>query len=156
MTQHPQVKAYRRQRMLEVRKIVAETVKNGGRVDQLSIAEADVPRYLIALQDMLDDANTRHAKATDHIQKNANALADTEEMYLSAMADSGNQFLAMHEEILRAESHADNMEDEAVRLSEGWNRANMDVNSLTMENENLQRRIEALLSTIAILSEGSV
>lgn len=56
-----------RLRMKEIRRLVAETVKSGGRVDLLDLKADDKNRALIALQDLLDTEKTKHSKAREHI-----------------------------------------------------------------------------------------
>ncbi len=58
---------YKRQRMKEVRTIVARAVKQNKRVDQLGFEGTDIPRAMIALQDLLSKSQERHKKATQHI-----------------------------------------------------------------------------------------
>lgn len=58
---------YKRQRMKEVRSIVARAVKQNKRVDQLGFEGTDIPRAMIALQDLLTKTQERHKKATDHV-----------------------------------------------------------------------------------------
>lgn len=58
---------YKKRRMKEVRTIVARAVKQNKRVDQLGFEGTDIPRAMIALQDLLTKTQERHKKATDHV-----------------------------------------------------------------------------------------
>lgn len=58
---------FKRRRMKEVRAIVARAVKRNKRVDQLGFEGTDIPRAMIALQDLLSKSQERHKKATDHV-----------------------------------------------------------------------------------------
>ncbi|AHX01018.1 hypothetical protein HL13_gp58 [Dinoroseobacter phage DFL12phi1] len=66
---------FKRRRMKEVRAIVARAVKQNKRVDQLGFEGTDIPRAMIALQDLLSKSQERHKKATDHIAQ-ANQMGD--------------------------------------------------------------------------------
>ena len=59
--------SYKRQRMLEVRQMVAKAVKNNTRVDLMGFTGTDIARSQIALQDLLSKEQEKHAKAGDHI-----------------------------------------------------------------------------------------
>ena len=59
--------SYKKKRMKEVRTMVARAVKNNQRVDLMDFTGTDVPRVMIALQDLLTKAQERHQKATNHI-----------------------------------------------------------------------------------------
>lgn len=59
--------SYKRQRMKEVRTLVARAVKKNKRVDQMGFEGTDIPRAMIALQDLLSKTQERHHKATNHI-----------------------------------------------------------------------------------------
>lgn len=58
---------YKKQRMLEVRSIVAKAVLNNQRVDLLGFEGSDIARSQIALQDLLTKEREKHARARGHI-----------------------------------------------------------------------------------------
>lgn len=57
----------KRQRMKEVRTIVARAVKQNKRVDQIGFTGSDIARSQIALQDLLSKSQERHKKATERL-----------------------------------------------------------------------------------------
>jgi len=59
--------SYKRKRMKEVRTMVASAHKQGKRIDQMDFEGTDIPRAMIALQDLLTKTQERHRKATQHI-----------------------------------------------------------------------------------------
>lgn len=70
---------FKRERMKQVRKIVANAVRQNQRVDLIGFTGSDIARSQIALQDLLTKSQERHQKATAH-------LANTKQMGL-AIAD---------------------------------------------------------------------
>ncbi len=59
--------SFKRQRMKEVRTIVARAVKQNKRVDQIGFTGSDIVRSQIALQDLLSKSQERHKKATERL-----------------------------------------------------------------------------------------
>lgn len=59
--------SFKKKRMKEVRTMVARAHKQGKRIDQMGFEGTDIPRAMIALQDLLTKAQERHRKATGHI-----------------------------------------------------------------------------------------
>lgn len=59
--------SFKRKRMKEVRTMVAHAHKQGKRIDQMGFEGNDIPRAMIALQDLLTKTQERHRKATAHI-----------------------------------------------------------------------------------------
>jgi hypothetical protein len=59
--------AFKKRRMKEVRAMVARAVKNNQRVDLMGLEGTDIPRAMIALQDLLSKSQERHRKATSHV-----------------------------------------------------------------------------------------
>ncbi len=67
--------SFKRNRMKKVRTMVARAVKNNQRVDLMDFEGSDIPRAMIALQDLLSKTQGRHKKATNHLAE-ANKLTD--------------------------------------------------------------------------------
>lgn len=112
--------SYKRQRMLEVRQIVANAVKNNQRVDQLGFTGTDIARSQIALQDLLDKERQKHSRARHHILN----LKD-ETMFLSDIMQMTQTGMMMIISDLSAKvQHQDKMlnaaHDECHRLASGW------------------------------------
>ncbi|AWY09379.1 hypothetical protein vBRpoPV13_22 [Ruegeria phage vB_RpoP-V13] len=59
--------SFKKKRMKEVRTMVARAHKQGKRIDQMGFEGTDIPRAMIALQDLLTKTQERHKKATEHI-----------------------------------------------------------------------------------------
>lgn len=59
--------SFKKKRMKEVRTMVARAHKQGKRIDQMGFEGTDIPRAMIALQDLLTKTQERHRKATGHI-----------------------------------------------------------------------------------------
>ena len=62
-----ETKEFKKSRMKEVRTMVARAHKQGKRIDQMGFEGTDIPRAMIALQDLLTKTQERHRKATQHI-----------------------------------------------------------------------------------------
>jgi len=62
-----ETKEFKKRRMKEVRTMVARAHKQGKRIDQMGFEGTDIPRAMIALQDLLAKSKERHRKATQHI-----------------------------------------------------------------------------------------
>lgn len=62
-----ETKEFKKRRMKEVRTMVARAHKQGKRIDQMGFEGTDIPRAMIALQDLLTKTQERHRKATQHI-----------------------------------------------------------------------------------------
>ena len=60
-------KSYKKQRMLEIRSIVARALKANKRIDLMDFTGTDIPRVIVALQDEVMKARERHTRATKHI-----------------------------------------------------------------------------------------
>lgn len=58
---------FKKERMKEVRAMVARAVKQNKRVDLMGFEGTDIPRAMIALQDLLSKTQERHQKATKHL-----------------------------------------------------------------------------------------
>ena len=84
-----------RVRMKEVRTLVKQAHKEGRRVDLMNFAGADIPRAMIALQDMLAKEQERHKKATKLL---ARAVAD-DRTYAFVMEHATITLLANQETI---------------------------------------------------------
>jgi len=67
--------SFKRKRMLEIRAMVARAVKQNKRVDLMGFEGTDIPRAMIALQDLLLKTQERHQKATKHVAF-ANQISD--------------------------------------------------------------------------------
>ena len=112
--------SYKRQRMLEVRQIVANAVKNNQRVDQLGFTGTDIARSQIALQDLLDKERQKHSRARHHILnlKNAN-------MFLSndmQMTQTGMMMVIsdLSDKVLQQDKMLNAAHDEYHRMSYDW------------------------------------
>jgi hypothetical protein len=59
--------SFKRQRMKEVRTMVARAVKQNKRIDLMGFTGSDIARSQIALQDLLSKSQERHKKATERL-----------------------------------------------------------------------------------------
>lgn len=75
--------------MLHMRAVVKTVVKGGGRADLIPANAEDKDRIIIALQDQLDDATTRHVRATKHIADTVNAM----DLAAQVITESTNQMM---------------------------------------------------------------
>lgn len=148
-------------RMLEVRADVKTRLKsdNFGGVLHLGLVPknlSDARRYIVALQDLLEDSTGRHDLATAHVEelnaqmKHVSAFAE----YQSALIKHAHQMAIRKEE--QAVLQAEDREVEFMKLSSGWDASMIEALDAKAETKKLQLRVDALLSTIAILSEGSI
>lgn len=62
--------SFKRERMKEVRTIVARAVKHNKRIDLMEFTGSDIARSQIALQDLLTKSQERHKKATELVASN--------------------------------------------------------------------------------------
>ena len=67
MVSTEETKEFKKRRMKEVRTMVARAHKKGKRIDQMGFEGTDIPRAMIALQDLLANSEQRHRKATQHV-----------------------------------------------------------------------------------------
>lgn len=79
-------KEYKKRRMKEIRTIVARAVENNTRIDQLGFDGNDIPRVIIALQDLLMKTQERHKKASNHV-----AAAAQMSEYFALIMDAANE-----------------------------------------------------------------
>jgi len=106
--------SFKRQRMKEVRTMVARAHKQGKRIDQMGFEGTDIPRAMIALQDLLSKTQERHRKASQHISM-ANHIGEGVAMILDFAANTqvdmqariGELSMALHNEQM---SHAQTFE----------------------------------------------
>jgi len=87
---------YKRNRMLEVRFMVAKAVKNNDRVDLMDFEGTDIARSQIALQDLLTKEQEKHAKARGHIMdfiSHENSMANTQrDLLFDNLVSNAQQF----------------------------------------------------------------
>lgn len=67
---------FKKARMKEVRTMVARAHKQGKRIDQMGFTGTDIPRAMIALQDLLAKSEDRHKKATEWVFSAKDILQD--------------------------------------------------------------------------------
>lgn len=137
--------SYKRQRMLEVRQIVANAVKNNQRVDQLGFTGTDIARSQIALQDLLDKERQKHSRASHHI---LNLKNDT--MFLSDVMQMTQTGMMMIISDLSAKvSDQDKMlnaaHDEYHRMSYDWQDSMKREYQMQTENDALKTTLKAIM-----------
>jgi hypothetical protein len=86
--------AFKKRRMKEVRAMVAKAVKNNQRVDLMGFEGTDIPRAMIALQDLLSKSQERHHKATSHVA----AFNRLREMTTWALNLSSSSLITLYKE----------------------------------------------------------
>ncbi|ACL81293.1 hypothetical protein [Silicibacter phage DSS3phi2] len=137
--------SYKRQRMLEVRQIVANAVKNNQRVDQLGFTGTDIARSQIALQDLLDKERQKHSRARHHI---LNLKDDT--MFLSdvmQMTQTGMMMIIsdLSAKVLHQDKMLNAAHDECFRLASGWHDAMKSQYEMQTENAALKTSLKVAL-----------
>ena len=137
--------SYKRQRMLEVRQIVANAVKNNQRVDQLGFTGTDIARSQIALQDLLDKERQKHSRARHHI---LNLKEDT--MFLSGAMQMTHTAMMMiisdlSAKVLEQDKMLNAAHDECYRLSSGWHDAIKTQYQMQTENAALKTTLKAAM-----------
>lgn len=137
--------SYKRQRMLEVRQIVANAVKNNQRVDQLGFTGTDIARSQIALQDLLDKERQKHSRARHHILNLKN-----ETMFLSDIMQMTQTGMMMIISDLSAKvQHQDKMlnaaHDECHRLASGWQDTMKSKYEIETQNAALKTTLKAAM-----------
>lgn len=137
--------SYKRQRMLEVRQIVANAVKNNQRIDQLGFTGTDIARSQIALQDLLDKERQKHSRARHHILN----LKD-ETMFLSDIMQMTQTGMMMIISDLSAKvQHQDKMlnaaHDECHRLASGWQDTMKSKYEIETQNAALKTTLKAAM-----------
>lgn len=110
----------KRQRMKDVRSMVASAIKHDKRVDLMGFVGTDIPRTQIALQDLLLAEKEKHAKARDHIIDQKQAI----EILVEILGECSDILCIVSEnstfEIARLSKMANNYADECARLRDGW------------------------------------
>ena len=137
--------SYKRQRMLEVRQIVANAVKNNQRVDQLGFTGTDIARSQIALQDLLDKERQKHSRARHHI---LNLKDDT--MFLSdvmQMTQTGMMMIIsdLSAKVLHQDKMLNMAHDECHRLASGWQNSIQTQYQIQDENAALKTTLKAAM-----------
>ncbi|ACL81372.1 hypothetical protein [Sulfitobacter phage EE36phi1] len=137
--------SYKRQRMLEVRQIVANAVNNNQRVDQLGFTGTDIARSQIALQDLLDKERQKHSRARHHI---LNLKDDT--IFLSdvmQMTQTGMMMIIsdLSAKVLHQDKILNAAHDECHRLASGWQDAMKSQYQTQTENAALKTTLKAAM-----------
>ncbi|WHM52931.1 hypothetical protein [Sulfitobacter phage vB_SupP_AX] len=70
--------SFKKQRMKEIRTIVARALKANRRIDLMDFTGTDIPRVMVALQDEVMQSRERHKKATAHIADSKAVMGLTE------------------------------------------------------------------------------
>ena len=124
MTATEESPSFKRKRMMEVRTMVARAVKNNQRVDLMGFEGTDIPRAMIALQDLLSKTQERHKKATNHLAM-ANQLGD---VFAMVMNHASMGLVQTQEEIGHLSSllYQERLEhmNTASALQDTWQKAN--------------------------------
>lgn len=160
--QSPEGKAYNRQRMQEVRTEVRQFVEKGSNpyglnhLGELPTTFEDARRIIIALQDMLDTSRARHIKATKAMQATISLSAADTQTQNTVINNQHIEIVRRGELLNNIKAHSEELAKSMLKAEAAKQESNMQVNSLVTENEKLQRHIETLLSTIAIMNEGMV
>lgn len=138
-------KDFKRKRMLQVRREVANAVKNGKRVDLMGYEGTDIARSQIALQDLLDSERKSHAKARGHII----ALKDASMMVANILEHTiigfTDEIDRMTEDQVATSRMLDNAHDECHRLATGWQGAVQENYTLKTDNEGLKLALKGVL-----------
>ena len=137
--------SYKRQRMLEVRQIVTNAVKNNQRVDQLGFTGTDIARSQIALQDLLDKERQKHSRARHHI---LNLKDDT--MFLSDVMQKNQSALMMlisdlSAKVLEQDQMLNAAHDEYHRMSADWQDSIKRQYEMQTENAALKTTLKAAM-----------
>lgn len=137
--------SYKRKRMLEVRQIVANAVKNGQRVDQLGFTGTDVARSQIALQDLLDKERQKHSRARHHI---LNLKGETMAVYdIMDITQAGMTMMlsAMSSKIIEQQHIIDAAHGECHRLAVIVDQNMKDTYQMQTENAALKTTLKAAM-----------
>lgn len=137
--------SYKRQRMLEVRQIVANAVKNNQRVDQLSFTGTDIARSQIALQDLLDKERQKHSRARHHILNLKNEtmfLCDVMQMTKTGMMMVISD---LSDKVLEQDEMLNAAHDEYHRMSYDWQDSMKREYQMQTENAALKTTLKAAM-----------
>jgi hypothetical protein len=137
--------SYKRKRMLEVRQIVANAVKNGQRVDQLGFTGTDVARSQIALQDLLDKERQKHSRARHHILNLKDETMAVYDMMDITQAGMTMMLSVMSSKIMEQQRIIDTAHNECHRLAVGWNDTIQQNYQMQTENSALKTTLKATL-----------
>lgn len=143
-----------RVRMKQVRAEVAEAVKFNRRVDLMNYSGADVPRAMIALQDLLAKEKQKHAKARGHIMDRNESIEAMSEMLTLISVFATNKIIGdqeqlgqMAEEIRKLLKIVDDCEYKCNQARIGWQNAQDEV-------DQTNEKLYAAMQTIKTMSEG--
>ena len=140
-----------RKAMLAVRQQVAAELKAGGRIDLLPYNLADKNRALITLQDTLDLAQTKQAKAEDHIVELKQMLEIVQTLSTLVINDANARVLAANEKCAEGVMVQKNLHTEIERLDEGWQDANEASFELADSVNQKTRELDAALATLKVV-----
>lgn len=113
-----QSKEFKKQRMLQMRSLVKQAVKDKERLDLMSFNEADTARVIVALQDQLTAINEKHKKATQHYCAIKHESTQIIEMLIEAIEIQTNAIIRLTQE---ADIQADRIEaahNHTIQLTE--------------------------------------
>lgn len=126
---------FKKARMKAVRALVAKAVKTDQRVDLLGFEGTDIPRAMIALQDLLTKEKDRHKRATEHLAYIRPML----ESIRADVKDRSDYIVGLHEEL------ADEREAHAVTCRQ--------ISEAVMKRHEADQKVKALKISFGLLNE---
>lgn len=138
--------SYKRQRMKEVRALVARAVVNNQRVDLMGFEGTDIARSQIALQDLLSKEQEKHSRARGHImnlKEDTMFLAEIMEVSVTGMMITIG---GLADQVESKQHMLNNAHDECHRLAVGWDAAMKENCQLQMDKDGLKTALRATLN----------
>ena len=145
MVPSEETKEFKKRRMKEVRTMVARAHKQGKRIDQMGFEGTDIPRAMIALQDLLTKTQERHQKATKHIALGVELIYHMQKFY-DAIVDGAT--LSTMEQQARISELSSALYDERRSHAET---ATM-LHQMHSEKRNVQQDLEAVKRSMKVLN----
>ena len=109
-------KEFKKQRMLEIRAMVAQALKKDQRIDLMGFEGTDIPRVICALQDEVMRARTRHTKATKHISRAKNDLEMIMPMVTTTIILQSEAMVQMAEELEIQGQRVEEAQEDCISL----------------------------------------
>ena len=152
------VKEFKKKRMAEVRAYVRNFMrgKNPDKVDHLGQVPCnmdDAVRFIIVLQDSLEEEKARHQKASDHVHELTQLMAGVAELEQERCVQISFEIAQRDKLIADLKSIVDSQQEEITKLRKAICDANTAGDEIYSKNQNLRARLDAALLTIKTLME---
>ena len=152
------IKEFKKKRMAEVRAYVRNFMrgKNPDKVDHLGQVPCnmdDAVRFIIVLQDNLEEEKARHQKASDHVHELTQLMAGVAELEQERCVQISFEMAQRAREIGDLKSIVASQQEEITKLRKTICDANSNKAELYDKTLSLRSRLDAALLTIKTLME---